>query len=216
MTTNSPAWLVRRLAPAGLLALASLVLRPVVSCASAQTPTDIDDPLSLPFTVSYYFTPTGAYGDAATPGLVTTTSDCPDRAPAPADGTPQGDCYFITYGAPAQGFGGVFWQFPPNNWGTSQGRMVSPGATQVTFYAKTDYAPLNVSFKIGGINDPTPTASLPYADGIDDGQTFAISSEWKQYSIPVTGTYSWVLGAFEWEITTRDPVDLYIDTLVWQ
>ena len=205
--------LVRTAVAASILAVA---LAPLLSCASAQDPTDVATPVSLPFPVSYYFTPTGAYGDAATPGLVSTSNDCPDRAPPPTDGTPQGDCYFVSYGNPNEGYGGVFWQFPPNNWGTSQGRMVSPGATQVTFYAKSDNAPLAVGFKAGGINDPTPTAALPYSDGIDASTTFTVTGDWQQYSIPIHGSYTWVLGGFEWEITTRDPVDLYIDSIVWQ
>jgi hypothetical protein len=192
-----------------------LTLTPALSCAAtAQTATDVSDPIRLPLPVSDYFTPTGAYGDAATPGIVQVTSGCDSRAPAP--GGPVGDCYVVSYGTPSAGYAGVFWQFPANNWGNGQGRRVSPGATRATFYARVDGpAPVTVTFGVGGICDPACTQGS-YADTIDSKAPIKLTNDWQTYSVPITGTYDWVLSAFSWECTTVSPVVFYIDSIQWQ
>jgi hypothetical protein len=190
----------------------------LLGCApSPQTPTDASQPLSLPFPVSYYFTPTGAEGDAASmtsPNAVTVSEYCETRAPDP-DG-PRGDCYVISYTqAAGAGFAGDFWQFPPNNWGTEQGRRVSPGATQVTFYARAlGTSPLQVNFAVGGIGD-TPVMPPPYYDTVDDALGVKLSSEWQAFSIPIKEkNYDWVLSGFSWN--TPNLGDFQIDDVQWQ
>jgi hypothetical protein len=202
-----------RLGRAIALGALALVLQPLASCVPAgQDPTDVNDPLVLPFTVSDYFTPTGAWGDAATPGLMNMTTDCGTRAPAP--GGPYGDCFAIAYVNPTATYGGVYYQFPANNWGTNPGRRVSPGAMQVTLWARADVsAPIKMSFGVGGIGIGQGTE---YVDSVGGGVLNAtVTSDWQELSFPVTGTYDWVLSGFHWSISSAQPVTFYIDSVQW-
>lgn len=203
---------LHRLAFAQTTCLAAAAL---LGCApSAQAPTDASDPLPLPFPASYYFAPTGAYGDAELPSSVTVDLTCATRAPAP-EGS-EGDCYTVDYTTPVGGYAGVFWQFPPNNWGAEQGRRVSPGATRVTFSARADGAsPVPVTFGVGGIGTGSTTA-LAFHDTIDSSDPVMLGNDWQTYSIPITGSYEWVLGGFSWEASTQTPIAFYIDDIQWQ
>jgi hypothetical protein len=185
------------------------------TCApSAQAPTDVNTPLTLPFAVSDYFAPTGAYGDAESPSSVTTSLACSSRAPDPQGS--QGDCYQISYTTPVAGYAGVFWQFPPNNWGGDEGRRVSPGATKVTGYARADgSSPVPVTFGVGGIGMGS-TTSEPYKDTISSTTPVVLDDQWRAFTVPISGTYDWVLGGFTWEATTMTPITFYIDDIQWQ
>jgi hypothetical protein len=200
-----------RLNPPGfLLAAAAAVV--MSGCApSAQTPTDANEPLSLPFAVSDYFTPTGAYGDASSPSNVTVSLVCDGRAP-----DARGDCYNISYIQASAGYGGVFWQFPPSNWGTDEGRRVASGATHVTLYARAlGTTPLPVTFGVGGIGVGS-TTSEPFHDTVDATIPATLGSEWQAFSIPITKSYDWVLGGFSWEASTQTPIAFEIDSVEWQ
>jgi hypothetical protein len=198
----------------GLVLGVLAVLQPLASCAPAgQSPTDINDPLPLPFAVSDYFTPTGAEGDAESPSYMSSSNGCASRAPAP--GGPYGDCYAVTYAAPNQMWGGIYWQFPANNWGTSQGRRVSAGATKCTLWARADVSsPLALSFGVGGEGGTTEQ----YADNVGGGLLNAmVTSDWQEFSFPVTGTYDWVLSGFHFSVTWgNQPVTFYLDSIQWQ
>jgi hypothetical protein len=192
-----------------------LVVGPSSGCApSAQTPTDATEPLPLPFSASDYFAPTGAYGDAESPSIVSVSLFCSDRAPAP--GGSHGDCYEISYGTPAVGYAGVFWQFPPNNWGADQGRRVAPGATQVSFYARADGStPVAVTFGVGGIGGGSGTPE-PYHDSINSSVPVMLGNGWQKLSVPISGTYDWVIGGFSWEASAQGPITFYLDDIEWQ
>jgi hypothetical protein len=199
----------------GGLALGALVLiEPLASCAPAgQAATDVNDPLPLPFTVTDYFTPTGAWGDAATPGLMNVSTSCGSRAPAP--GGPFGDCYAINYATPTLTYGGVYFQFPANNWGTDPGRRVSMGAKQVTLWARADVSSsIKLSFGVGGIGVGQGTQ---YVDTVGGGLlNSTVTSSWQEFTFPVTGTYDWVLSGFHWSVSSSQPVTFYIDSIQWQ
>lgn len=187
----------------------------LLGCApSAQTPTDASDPLALPFAASDYFTPTGAYGDAESPSSVSVSLFCADRAPDPQGA--HGDCYEVSYTTPVAGYAGVFWQFPPNNWGTAEGRRVAPGATHVTLYARASGASaVPVTFGVGGIGVGS-TTPVAYHDTVDASIPVTLGKDWTAFSIPISGSYDWVLGGFSWEASTQAPIVFYIDDIQWQ
>jgi hypothetical protein len=187
----------------------------LAGCAPpAQTPTDASEPLALPFAASDYFAPTGAYGDAESPSSVSVSLFCRDRAPAP--GGSRGDCYAISYTSPAVGYAGVFWQFPPNNWGTDEGRRVAPGATKVTFYGRADgAAPVPVTLGVGGIGGGGGMPE-PYHDTIDGSLPVMLGSDWQAFSVPISGAYDWVISGFSWEASTQAPITFYLDDIQWQ
>jgi hypothetical protein len=192
------------------------------SCAP-QTGTVDTAPLAVPFAVSDYYSPTGYMGDGVTVGVVNMLADgtaCPSRAPGAV-----GDCYQITYTPPvpsANGWAGVYWQYPENNWGAYAGHAVRPGATQVTLYAMGGNGGEQVSFKVGGIADDTQ----PNHDSIDiTAPAATLTTQWQPISIPFDGaTYSEVLGAFAWVVNVpvldggvadTQPVVFYLDAIRW-
>jgi len=205
--------------------LRSLWAAPVLffSC-TPQTGTPDDAPLAVPFAVSDYYSPSGYMGDGVTIGVVNMLADgtaCPSRAPGAV-----GDCYQITYTPPvppANGWAGVYWQYPENNWGTYAGHIVQPGATQVTLYAMGGNGGEQVSFKVGGIADDDTERNH---DSIDvTGPAVTLTTQWQPISIPFDGaTYSEVLGAFAWivdlpvlggGVADSQPVVFYLDAIRW-
>jgi hypothetical protein len=180
--------------------------------------------LALPFTVSDHFAPTGFMGDGVAAGSVTMTTDATACAGEPAAAM-AGNCYTVTYQpqpivAPAPStWGGVYWQYPDNNWGTSPPDTVVAGAKSVTFYAKGKNGNESVTFQAGGITN-TISATTPYTDTFTIRQTFALTTTWTKYTLPLTGlTYSGgVLGGFAWVVTATNanPIVFFVHGVVWQ
>jgi len=191
-------------------------------CLPSGSPT-FSGPVAVPFNVSDYFTPTGYEGDGANiedVTLVTMVNDaCPTRSPNPV-----GDCYSVTYdqGAPeaTQGFAGILWQYPGNNFGEYPGHTVQPGATAVTFWARGASGGESVEFEVGGIDD----ASLPYHDTISVlSSPMSLTTEWQQITVALPSSYGAVLCGFGWIVkaatpgaTPAVPVVFYLDGIQWQ
>ncbi|HTA20882.1 MAG TPA: hypothetical protein VK989_16425 [Polyangia bacterium] len=180
--------------------------------------------LSLPFTVSDHFAPTGFMGDGVAAGSITMTTSAAACAGEPAAAM-AGSCYTVTYQpqpivAPAPStWGGVYWQYPDNNWGTLPPDTVATGAQSITFYAKGKNGNESVTFQAGGITN-TISATTPYTDTFTIRQTFALTTTWTKYTLPLTGlTYSGgVLGGFAWvaTATNANPIVFYVSGIVWQ
>jgi hypothetical protein len=90
-------------------------------------------------------------------------------------------------------WGGVYWQYPVNNWGPLPGKNIEPGATRVTFYAAGNKGGEVVDFLAGGIvGGPCP--DFPAVHLI-----VSLTTTMTQYSIDLSGiTYTSVIGAFAW------------------
>lgn len=203
-----------------------LVLAPIALVPSCTPPEGqpYSAPLPVPFTVSDYFSPTGYMGDGATIGVVNMVAAvCPSR-PANA----QGDCYTVTYTPPvprAQGFAGVYWQYPGNNWGGYEGHQVSAGATKLTLQAMGSRGGEPVSFKAGGI--ATTDNTVEHHDTLDaSGPTEMLTTQWAQYEVDFNGQGygDEVLGAFAWLLSLpeptgtaadKEPIVFYLDDIRW-
>ncbi|HEX4405638.1 MAG TPA: hypothetical protein VH560_12460 [Polyangia bacterium] len=180
--------------------------------------------LSLPFNVSDHFAPTGFMGDGVAAGSITMTTDVTACAGEPAAAM-AGNCYAVTYQpqpivAPAPStWGGVYWQYPDNNWGTLPPDTVATGAQSITFYAKGKNGNESVTFQAGGITN-TISATTPYTDTFTVRQTFSLTTAWTKYTLPLTGlTYSGgVLGGFAWvaTATNANPIVFFVHGIVWQ
>jgi hypothetical protein len=193
----------------------------VGACGPTASPA-FTGPLPVPFNVSDYFAPTGYEGDGANiedVTLVTMVNDaCPTRSP-----TPTGDCYSVTYRVGAldatQGFAGVLWQYPANNFGAYPGHAVSPGAHAVTGWIRGNAGAEKVQLQVGGINDPTQ----PYQDSISTQTSpITLTTEWQSFSIGLPNTYGQVLSGFGWIVKAPTPggpppapVVFYIDGIQW-
>jgi hypothetical protein len=170
---------------------------------------------SLPLTVSDVFAPSGYMGDGATPGgIQVDTTTC--LMPRPTGAV--GDCYKVTYTPGTQGWAGVYWQYPANNWGASPGKRIAAGATKVAFYAAGAAGGEALQFVVGGENDGT----LPYHDAFKVMQNQTLTTALAPYSVALGDkTYdTGVLGGFAWLATapvgSTAPIVFYLDAITWQ
>jgi len=114
-----------------------------------------------------------------------------------------------------QGWSGVYWQFPLNNWGKYPGYKIKGGANALNFWACGQVGGEKAEFKIGGIN----TGGLPNKDSFGPVSTGVIklTKEWKQYSIDLKGQdLSSLIGGFCWVTNVSDnrkSCTIYVDDI---
>ena len=104
--------------------------------------------------------------------------------------------YTCDYKPPCK-WAGVYWQQPANNWGKEQiwaGTGYDLSAySRLKFWARAETA-CTLEFKVGGIIGDYGD-SLSYPRGI----TEKLTSEWKEYEIPLDDTnLSYIIGGFVW------------------
>lgn len=90
-------------------------------------------------------------------------------------------CFKISYEkdeATSYGWAGLYWQYPPNNWGNVPKGYDLSGAKKLTFWARgKDGGEVINKFQVGGINGE-------YRDsGVTSIGPVTLSKEWKQYEI---------------------------------
>ena len=93
----------------------------------------------------------------------------------------QGPALRVYYGASGQdGWAGIYWQDPANNWGTVPGRAGYDlrGAKKLTFWARGEKGGEKIhEFRVGGIVGKYPDSDVASIGPI------RLSTEWKQYTI---------------------------------
>ena len=108
----------------------------------------------------------------------------------------------ITYAATGKqnnGWAGIYWQTPANNWGNRPGSLNLNGARKLLFKARGEKGGEAVEeFKVGGI-------SGDYADSATAGiGPVTLAKEWKEYAINLDGQeLSSIAGGFCW-VMSRD------------
>lgn len=98
----------------------------------------------------------------------------------------------------AQGWGGVYWQNPANNWGSKIGGFDLTGMTKITFWARgAKGGEVIQKFIVGGIKGAYPDSTLVELGPVE------LTDTWKQYTINLAGkNLSYINGAFGWVTTT--------------
>ena len=89
---------------------------------------------------------------------------------------------------------GIYWQNPPNNWGTRPGGYDLTGAKKLTFWARGEKGGERIEeFKIGGITGE-------YADSDVAGiGPVVLTTDWQQFTIDLEGKdLSSISGGFCW------------------
>lgn len=152
-----------------------------------------------------HFEPTGWMGDATTPGVVTFD------AGSTVTWHTGGNSIRITYtGAGSQGWAGIYWQHPANNWGTvPDGGFNLTSATKLTFWARGAVGGEKAEFRVGGISGPYGDTIQP---AISTG-VVTLTPTWQRYTIPLNGwNLSRVVGGFCWVATkANNPSGATID-----
>lgn len=156
-----------------------------------------------------HYTPSGWMGDFGDIKVDTGSKD------APHSGT---TCIKVTYTAEQKqgaGWAGVYWQNPPNNWGTQPGGFDLKGAKKLVFWAKGAKGGEKIAeFKIGGITGE-------YADSDCAGTSeVTLTSDWKEYSIDLTGKdLSSIAGGFCWvanAASNPNGFTIYLDDIIYE
>lgn len=124
-----------------------------------------------------------------------------------------GTCLEVTYGR-GDGWGGVVWQSPANDWGDQAGGYDLTGAKRLTFWARGAIGGESVSFSFGLIKGDKPF----HDSGSGSLDHVNLTSDWKQYSIDLSGKdLSDIKTGFAWvAAASGQPVRFYLDDVVYE
>lgn len=125
------------------------------------------------------------------------------------------------------GWGGIYWQYPENNWGNDPRGIDLRGASRVTFWARSDTPNAQVQFLVGGIGYNTDylgntlcnSPNAPYPDSVCPKvfKWITLTPNWTKYSIDLRSppaNLSKVIGGFGW--VANQSVVFYLDDIVYE
>ena len=127
-------------------------------------------------------------------------------------------CIKITYtgeGKQGANWAGMYWQWPPNNWGERKGGYDLSGATKLTFWARGEKGGEQImEFKMGGL-----TGTYSDSDSASIGPE-ELTTAWKKYEIDLTDLdLSYISGGFCWVTNTMANPDgcvFYLDDIQYE
>ena len=111
-----------------------------------------------------------------------------------------------------QGWAGIYWQNPANNWGSKNGGFDLTGMTKLTFWAKgAKGGEVIDKIIIGGIG-----GVYPDSDEVTIGPII-LTTQWQEFTVNLVGkNLSYISGGFGWAINAdRNPegAEFYIDDI---
>jgi len=195
------------------------LLAPMVACA--QQPGRVSQVVEVPkitkaFSVytdkkspDNHYIPSGWMGDY---GDIKLNDQCMEK---PHGGTTSLEFVYSAKKAQGQGWAGVYWQNPANNWGTKKGGFDLTGMTKITFWARgAKGGEVIQKFMVGGIKGTYPDTSMIEMGPVE------LTDGWKQYTINLSGKdLSYISGGFGW-VTTSDlspnGATFYIDDIKFE
>ena len=133
----------------------------------------------------------------------------------PHSGTTSIQFVYTAKKSQGQGWTGVYWQNPANNWGKRKGGFNLTGAKKLSFWAKGDKGGERIEeFKIGGIS-----GDYPDSDSAIIGPVI-LSDEWQEYTFDLRGKdLSYINGGFSWATNVDvnpDGCVFYLDQIIYQ
>ncbi len=156
-----------------------------------------------------HYAPSGWMGDFGDIKLNDQSADNPHSGSS---------CIQVNYTAKKsqnQGWAGVYWQNPPNNWGSKKGGFDLTGMTKVSFWARGAKGGETIQkFVIGGIKGTYPDSAEIESGAIE------LTDAWKEYTVNLSGKdLSYISGGFGWVITADSNSEgavFYIDDIKFQ
>lgn len=111
-------------------------------------------------------------------------------------------CIKITYngrGTQKQGWAGIFWQRPANNWGDKDAGLDVTGARHLAFWVRgARGGEVIEKFQVGGIRGKFPDTCEVMIGPL------TLTTEWKEYLIPLEDkNLTSVIGGFAWATSKR-------------
>lgn len=139
-----------------------------------------------------HFAASGWMGDVGDVKLNDASTDNPHSGP-----TCMNFVYSGKRSSSGQGWAGVTWQNPPNNWGSKKGGFDLSGLTKLTFWARGAKGGEVISkFTVGGIKGTYPDSAEIELGPVE------LTDTWKQYTINLAGKdLSYISGGFGWVAT---------------
>lgn len=156
-----------------------------------------------------HYIPSGWMGDV---GDIKLNDQCMDN---PHSGTTSLQFSYSAKKSQGQGWAGVYWQNPANNWGSKKGGFDLTGITKVVFWARGEKGGEVIQkFLVGGIK-----GNYPDTVSVEMGPV-ELSDVWKEYTINLSGKdLTYVSGGFGW-VTTADlnpnGANFYIDDIKFE
>ena len=189
----------------------SLVLMFLLCAAPAESPKTIH---CKPFDIGAQFTASGWMGDGEQGTkyieLFEAWQENPHSKPA---------CIKVDYKEfGVKGWGGIYWQNEPDNWGDKPGEDFSDeGFNAVTFWARGENGGEMIEFKAGGIDSP----GKEYKDSFQaKAGKIVLEKEWRRYVIDLRGKdLSCVIGGFCWVATKAgnpNGLTFYLDDILFE
>ncbi|MBK8931369.1 MAG: hypothetical protein IPM76_03450 [Chloroflexi bacterium] len=121
-----------------------------------------------------------------------------------------------------QGWAGIYWQEPENNWGYYAEGYDLAAFAQLRFRARSPQAGSQVQFFVGGVYTGTYPSSIPqpiYPREADVNGFVTLSADWQEFHIDLQNAdLSHVIDGFGWAATdekTPDGVLVYLDDIVF-
>lgn len=138
------------------------------------------------FSGKNHYTPSGYMGDIQDVTLDAKSLDYPRSSSTSLK---------VAYSAKktnGQGWAGIYWQNPPNNWGTVDGGYDLSSATKLTFWARGAKGGEVINeCKVGGLNGQFSDTDVAILGPI------TLTTEWQQYTIDLAGKdLSYIIGGF--------------------
>jgi|SRR5947209_8566 len=164
---------------------------------------DVSTPTAIPLFVLRDFAPTGWIGDGIYGReYLKLTNALFGNFKRESQG-PAGWNVKVSYKPGPQGWAGVYWQYPPSNWGDRPGRNLSR-ASVITFLAAGETGLERVTFLAGG-NDPTK----PYGTRFEVGTgVVRLAQQWSTYSMSLEKKdLTSVTNGFGFTVTAADDPD---------
>lgn len=152
----------------------------------------------------YDFVPSGWMGNV----------DALEVDPCFPENTHHGPCCMKIVFSDANGWAGIVWQNPTENWGDSEGGLDLTGSKKLTFWARGEKGNEMVEFKMGVIK---PSMKFHDSGRASLGRV-RLEKTWKQITIPLAGiNLSRIVSGFSFAVKGRsDAVIFYLDDIIYE
>lgn len=149
------------------------------------------------------YVPSGWMGDYASLSM---DARCTDRPHSGAS------CTKFTYSR-LEGWGGIVWQNPANDWGDLPGGFELTGATRLAFWARGAKGGETVKFGFGMIGN-----DKKFGDSSKAEREVTLTPGWKRYEIPLGGkSLRRIKSGFWWSLGGQGaPVTFYLDDVRYE
>ncbi|MFH1760800.1 MAG: hypothetical protein ABIA63_06835 [bacterium] len=156
-----------------------------------------------------HYIPSGWIGDYGDIRMIDSSAENPNT------GTTSIQFDYSAKKTKGQGWAGVYWQNPANNWGNKKGGFDLTGMTKLTFWARgAKGGEVIQKVMVGGIKGTYPDTTLVEMGPIE------LTDTWKQYAINLVGKdLSYINGGFGWTSTADlnpEGATFYIDDIKFE